>query len=255
MAAATTTSTTNPSSYEQRRAELEEYFDRTAVDAWAKLTSEEPVGRIRASVRAGRDRMRTTLLGMLPEELRGQRVLDAGCGTGALAVEAAYRGARVVAIDLSPTLVDLARQRYGRDDDGSGIFTCEDGLGSVEFRVSDMLSPSLVDRYRFDWVVAMDSLIHYTPDDMAETLAKLARIAERGVLFTFAPRTPLLAFMHMVGRIFPRSSRAPDLEPVAEDALRSRLEQSLEGTGFVVGRTERVDTGFYMSQAMELVRP
>ena len=59
-------------------------------------------------MRAGRDRMRATLLGWLPADLRDARLLDAGCGTGALAVEAARRGADVVAIDLSPTLVELA---------------------------------------------------------------------------------------------------------------------------------------------------
>ena len=36
------------SNYLQRRGELEHYFDRTAVKAWARLTSEEPVSRIRA---------------------------------------------------------------------------------------------------------------------------------------------------------------------------------------------------------------
>ncbi len=39
-------------------AQLETYFDRTAVEAWARLTSDAPVGRIRATVRAGRDQMR-----------------------------------------------------------------------------------------------------------------------------------------------------------------------------------------------------
>src|SRR4051794_18889003 len=97
--------------YLLRRGQLEQYFDRTAAHAWARLTADGPVSRIRATVRAGRDRMRSTLLGWLPADLRGQRVLDAGCGTGALAVEAARRGAEVVAIDLSPTLVDLARER------------------------------------------------------------------------------------------------------------------------------------------------
>jgi magnesium-protoporphyrin O-methyltransferase len=97
--------------YETRRGELHAYFDRTAVEAWARLTSEAPLGRIRATVRAGRDRMRATLLGWLPSDLTGLSLLDAGCGTGALAVEAARRGARVTAIDLSPTLIGLAQQR------------------------------------------------------------------------------------------------------------------------------------------------
>jgi magnesium-protoporphyrin O-methyltransferase len=42
------------------------------------------------------------LLDWLPQDLHGLRILDAGCGTGALAMEAAHRGASVVAIDLSP---------------------------------------------------------------------------------------------------------------------------------------------------------
>ena len=95
-------------SYLARRGQLETYFDRTAAQAWARLTSDAPVSGIRATVRAGRDRMRATLLGWLPADLHGRRILDAGCGTGALAVEAARRGAEVVAIDLSATLVKLA---------------------------------------------------------------------------------------------------------------------------------------------------
>ena len=39
--------------YEQRRAQIEHYFDRTAADTWAKLTSDVPVSGIRRTVRAG----------------------------------------------------------------------------------------------------------------------------------------------------------------------------------------------------------
>src|ERR1700679_2298838 len=134
--------------YAARRGELLQYFDRTAVEAWKRLTSDPPVNSIRATVRAGRDAMRPPLLGWLPEDLRGARVLDAGCGTGALSVEAARRGANVVAIDLSPTLIALARERLPQNL----------GLGVIDFHVGDMLE---VTAGRFDYVVAMDSLIHY----------------------------------------------------------------------------------------------
>ena len=86
-------------SYLDRRSQLLTYFDRTAVEAWSRLTSDAPVSKIRATVRAGRDAMRAEILSYLPDDLTGARVLDAGCGTGALAVEAARRGAEVVAID------------------------------------------------------------------------------------------------------------------------------------------------------------
>ena len=36
-------------SYQQRRSQLAEYFDRTAATAWQRLTSDAPVSRIRAS--------------------------------------------------------------------------------------------------------------------------------------------------------------------------------------------------------------
>jgi magnesium-protoporphyrin O-methyltransferase len=226
-------------SFIERRGQLEAYFDRTAFEAWSRLTSNAPVGRIRATVRAGRDEMRATLLGWLPDDLRGLRVLDAGCGTGMLAIEAAKRGAEVVAIDVAPTLISLARERAPKDL----------GEGSIDFRVGDMLAPTLG---RFDYVVAMDSLIHYRADDIVRALSQLGGRARCGVLFTFAPRTPALAVMHAVGRLFPRSDRAPAIVPVAEHRVRLLLSEAREVRAWRQGRTRRVARGFYMSQAMEL---
>lgn len=224
--------------YGERRGQLEAYFDRTAAQAWARLTSDAPLGRIRATVRAGRDAMRAQLLGWLPADLRGRRVLDAGCGTGALAIEAARRGAEVVAVDLSATLLDLARARAP-----SGL------AGSVEFRAGDMLDPALG---RFDHAVAMDSLIHYPTEAALRALAALASRTEASVLFTFAPRTPALAAMHAIGRLFPRGDRAPAIEPVAERALRRRLLAEPELSGWAAARSGGVARGFYISHAVEL---
>ena len=64
--------------YLQQRDRIETYFDRTAAQTWARLTSTAPVSGIRATVRAGRDQMRQTLLDWLPRDLTGKRVLDAG---------------------------------------------------------------------------------------------------------------------------------------------------------------------------------
>jgi magnesium-protoporphyrin O-methyltransferase len=227
--------------YIERRGQLEDYFDRTAVEAWKRLTSDAPVGRIRATVRAGRDQMRRTLLDFLPHDLTGRRVLDAGCGTGALAFEAARRGAHVVAIDLSPTLVNLAHERSARDY----------GRGKVEFRVGDMFDPALG---RFDHVVAMDSLIHYRAGDVVRVLAGLGERTRDSIVFTFAPRTPALAVMHAVGQLFPRGNRSPAIEPIAPDALIEAIEFDTLTQAWIAARTRRIGVGFYTSQALELIR-
>jgi len=228
-------------SYVSRRGELEAYFDRTAVDAWKRLTSDAPVNRIRATVRAGRDAMRNTLLSWLPQDMRGVRLLDAGCGTGALAIEAARRGAEVVAVDLSPTLVDLARERAPRDL----------GAGRVTFVVGDLLDPALG---RFDHVVAMDSLIHYEGADIARTLAALAQRVETSLVFTIAPRTPALTAMHTVGKLFPRGNRSPAIAPIALATLERQMQQHAALDDLQIAQSEKIVSGFYISQAVEARR-
>ena len=221
-------STAPSTSYAEARDRLEAYFDRTAVEQWKALTSDAPVSRIRATVRAGRDRMRSTLLSWLPDDMRGLRLLDAGCGTGALAVEAAARGAHVTAIDVSGQLVAVARERAPQ------------GL-KIDWHVGDMLAPGLG---TFDHVVAMDSLIHYEAPDMIAAVEALRARTSGSVLFTFAPSSPLLETMHFVGKAFPRSDRSPAIAPVREAVLRKALGG---------GRTERISAGFYTSQALEVL--
>jgi magnesium-protoporphyrin O-methyltransferase len=234
----------NHSAYLERREQIENYFDRTAAQAWERLTSNAPLGRIRTSVRAGRDQMRATLLSWLPQDMRGLRLLDAGCGTGALAVEAMARGAEVVAIDLSPTLVQLAAQRYGEQP-------AHPLGGSIHFGSGDMLDAGLG---HFDHVVAMDSLIHYDTPDMVQAVQRLAERTRGSILLTFAPRTPLLAAMHSVGRLFPRGDRSPALTPVAETELRQALQTGIGAQGWREGRSQRIASGFYTSQAWEWQR-
>ena len=224
-------------SYLERRAWIGEYFDRTASTAWKTLTSDAPVSRVRATVRAGRDQMRHTLLNWLSPDLHGVRILDAGCGTGTLAIDLAKRGAEVVAIDLSSTLVEHARERAE-----------EEGV-SIDFHSGDMLDPALG---TFDYVVAMDSLIHYDLPEMIASLEALApRVRER-MLITVVPGTAMLVAMRAIGRLFPKADRAPAIVPISERAFRTGLLGSrvLESWGMV--GTRLVERGFYRSMAIAL---
>jgi magnesium-protoporphyrin O-methyltransferase len=223
--------------YQNRRSEIGDYFDRTAADAWKRLTSDAPVGRIRETVRAGRDEMRQTLLSYLPEDLNGLRVLDAGCGTGAIAQVLATRGAEVVAVDLSAQMIAVAKDR-----------TPPNLRQQIEFHAGDMTSPELG---AFDYCVAMDSIIHYEQTDMLAVLSRLARKTRSGLVFTFAPRTAALAAMHSIGKLFPRSNRSPAIVPQKPQAFLSSIS---DATGLTPKRTRRVSKGFYISQAVELAK-
>lgn len=223
--------------YGRQRDKLRTYFDSTARKAWIDLTSDASVSRIRQTVREGRDEMRATLLSWLPRDLAGRRLLDAGCGTGAFALAAAERGAAVTAIDVAEGLVAVARARS------------TPSIGEIiDWRSGDMLDPA---HGAFDHVVAMDSLIHYSADDLVGALARLAERTRHSILFTVAPHSNLLALMLVAGKLFPRGNRSPAIVPIREASLRRRLADK---PGWTIGRSARVSRGFYKSHAFELVR-
>ena len=220
--------------YEATKTRVEDYFDRTATKTWERLTSDAPVSGIRATVRAGRDRMREVILSQLPADLTGLRVLDAGCGTGAKSVALAERGAEVVAVDISPELIKIAKAR------------CPDRLRrQITFVAGDMMDPA---HGTFDHAVAMDSMIYYT-DDVLVSLLKANESRIRGkFIFTLAPRTPLLMAMFRVGKLFPRSDRSPVMVPHKTSKLASDLR--IAGVQGKLAEVERVTSGFYISQCL-----
>ena len=55
---------------------------------------------------------------------------------------------------------------------------------------------------RFDAAVAMDSLIYYRAPDLAEAVDRMTARADK-LVFTVAPKTPMLMAMWWTGRLFP----------------------------------------------------
>ena len=95
-----------------------------------------------------------------------------------------FRSAHVVAIDLSPTLVELARERL------RGQLPVDLLGGKLEFVSGDMLSTTYG---QFDHVIAMDSMIHYEKHDMVYGLAGLS-----------APRIPCCSLLRPAIRFWQR---------------------------------------------------
>lgn len=217
--------------YGATRDRVETYFDRSATRVWEALTSDAPVSRIRQTVRAGRDAMRALMLSRLPDDLSGRRILDAGCGTGAMSVELAQRGAEVVGIDIAAQLIGIAQDRLPAHM-----------AQRVTFLSGDMLSAELG---RFDAAVAMDSLIYYTETDLTRALQALTQRIPQ-VVFTVAPRTPLLMAMWHAGKLFPRADRSPVMVPHAHARLAKQLP--------ALARIGRVSRGFYISECLEAQR-
>jgi magnesium-protoporphyrin O-methyltransferase len=215
--------------YESTRARVETYFDRTATGTWEALTSDAPVSRIRETVRAGRDEMRALMLSRLPGDLRGARVLDAGCGTGAMSAELAKRGAFVLGVDVSPQLIGIAERRLAPEL-----------RGLVRFASGDMLD---CDHGSFDFTMAMDSLIYYGHRDIRAAVARLSDRTREAVVFTVAPKTALLSAMWYAGKLFPRSDRSPTMVPHGP----AKLARDTGGE-----RLGRISRGFYISEALEV---
>jgi magnesium-protoporphyrin O-methyltransferase len=225
-------------SFAKTRDRLETYFDQTAAKAWEVLTSDLPVSGIRSRVRAGRDEMRLILLDSLPADLKGARVLDAGCGTGQISLELASRGAQVVGVDISNNLINVAKRRLPSQLSKK-----------IDFKVGDMLSPT---HGKFDYTIAMDSLIHYDANDISVALSELAKNTQSSISFTVAPKTFLLSAMLVLGKLLPRSDRSPKILPVNYYNLNVKLKENPIFKNKQVRVLKRISASFYVSEALIL---
>lgn len=121
----------------------------------------------------------------------GQRVLDVGCGTGVVAVTAARAGAQVRGLDLTPALLERARENAALAN------------AAIEFVEGDVEDMPFADA-EFDCVVSQFGHMFGPRPDI--TLAEMLRVLKPGGTIAFSTWPPELytgAMFRLIGAYAP----------------------------------------------------
>jgi ubiquinone/menaquinone biosynthesis C-methylase UbiE len=106
----------------------------------------------------------------------GQDVLDIGCGTGALTIGAARRGARVTGIDIDAAMLEIARDRVREGGLGGSVQLIEMGIAELDGQASSA----------YDVVTSGLCLSELSEDEVAFALGQIRRILRPGGLLLVA---------------------------------------------------------------------
>ncbi len=117
---------------------------------------------------------RPNLWSLMPQNLLNINVLDLGCGSGWYAEQILKAGGKLTAIDISPTFVDLTRQR-----------TCNMG----QYHIADLNKPlDFLGGQKFDVIIA-PLVIHYI-NDLKSFFAEVSKLLISGGKFIFSTHHP-----------------------------------------------------------------
>ena len=137
-------------------------YEGQAGRRWRRIEEERPRGYLEQNIVIGRRRLHDHLLSWLAEEPHS-RILDAGCGLGALASKMDAAGIAVTGIDLVPAFIDAARRR-----------TAPDGPTFVVGNLVQQLA-GMAESDPFDAVVLTEVLEDYDSEDRHELLKAVAQ--------------------------------------------------------------------------------
>lgn len=148
-----------------------------------------------------------TILGSIGD-VKGLRVLDLCCGQGDLALRLLARGAIVTGLDLSPSMVELARARAEIHLDGA----------DAHFMVASAEETGL-EAESFDWIVGKFAIHHLHLDRAAAEVKRLLRPGGQAVFVETSALSPPLTFARrqLVGRFGIPRVGTPDEHPLDRD--------------------------------------
>ncbi|MFM8605405.1 MAG: magnesium protoporphyrin IX methyltransferase [Cyanobium sp.] len=235
---------TSPSAQEAKAAEKQEvkgYFETTGFERWNRIYSDsEAVNKVQRNIRIGHQKTVDEVLAWLQQQgdLAGRSFCDAGCGVGSLSLPLAQlRAGSVAASDLSAAMVAEADRRAR----AAGI-----PAEQLSFTASDLESL----RGRYDTVICLDVFIHYPQAAAEEMVRHLAGLAERHLIVSFAPYTPLLALLKSIGQLFPGPSKTTRAYQLRE----SGIVAAAEAAGFRAVNRSLLQAPFYYSQLIAFER-
>jgi magnesium-protoporphyrin O-methyltransferase len=223
------------------KQEVREYFNSTGFERWNRIYSDsDEVNNVQRNIRLGHQKTVDEVLAWLQEEgdLASRSFCDAGCGVGSLSLPLARLGAgRIAASDLSEAMVSEARRRAAQ----AGI-----SESRLSFTASDLESLS----GRYDTVICLDVFIHYPQAAAEEMVRHLAGLAERRLIVSFAPYTPLLAALKQIGQLFPGPSKTTRAYTLREEGIVA----AAAAAGFEPIRRSLNKAPFYFSRLIEFRR-
>lgn len=176
-------------------SEVHANFDQVELDKFGDLAHRwwDPLGPQRALHELNPARLAYVRSRCM---LRGNAVLDVGCGAGLLSEALAREGAHVVALDLAPELIEIARLHLLETQ---GTQPATQAALRIDYRVQSVETISTEFPSRFDAITCMEMLEHVPdPSSVVNACANLLKPGGRLIVSTLN-RTPAAFALAIVG--------------------------------------------------------
>ena len=214
------------------------YFETSGFSRWTAIYGSGDIPPIWKVIRDGHQRALDAVISWVGKD-ENVTALDAGCGTGNLAIELAEHGYEVDGFDVSAPMIHFAKYiNSGRTRKTPPNFMVGD-IAAVEGNART-----------YDLVCCLDVLFHYPVDEASAMLTRLAKLSNGKLVASFALRTMMNDFWMKVGTKFHSKNRMTKLFMFSYD----EIEKVMAANGFKITRSKRVKFFFYDSFVFEAVR-
>jgi len=223
------------------KAEVRDYFNSTGFERWNRIYSDsDEVNKVQRNIRIGHQKTVDQVLLWLQEEGESGWAQLPRCRLWRRQPQPSPGPARCR---------QHRRQRPLRGDGERGgppAAAADLGPERIQFSASDLESLS----GRYDTVICLDVFIHYPQEPAEQMVRHLASMAERRLLVSFAPYTPLLAALKSIGQLFPGPSKTTRAYTLREDGIVAAAATA----GFQPLRRSLNTAPFYFSRLIEFGR-